>query len=230
MSVIINDNGNVVVVVDPSSNGDGALVRAMKRNKYHRKKKRGTKFKQKTIVSRADGRWSQHHGYNRKRLEDRKKRATSDTTTDDEEKKNAIIHKTRKRSHKAIHNRRHAYFTLSKGAHCIGIKPTRLEEHMRRRLKQAQIKHARLLFVDVRNGHPVRLSPEFINGVTAMVDGLREKVLERMAMFAAHRQSGRSKSPATTTTTTTTTAKPSYMGMMSDLVLALHTIISDAKK
>lgn len=182
------------------------------RNKYRRKKKK-RKFKQKTVLSLEDSRWRQHHGYDRKRLEARKKRAAA-----------AAPAKERKRSHTAIQSRRHAYFTKSKGAHCIGIKPTRLEEHMRRRLRRAQIRHARLLSVDVRNGRPVRLSPEFIKGVIAMVDGLLDKVLQRTALLAAHRQSGRSNSSGAAS------AKPSYMGMMSDLVLALHTIITDAKK
>ena len=146
-------------------------------------------------------------------MEDRKKRA--------EKKPNA---KKRKRSHTAIHNRRHAYFTESAGAHGIGIKPTRLKEHVRRMLARSQKEHALILGLDMRT-QPVRVTPQFMQGIIAMADALREKIIMRTAHFASHRQKGRSKSPSQKAN-----ANPSYMGMVQDLQAAWHTIMQDAKQ
>ena len=71
----------------------------------------------------------------------------------------------------------------------------------------------------------VRITPQFMQGIIAMADALREKIIRRTALFAAHRQKGRSKSPSQKSS-----ANPSYMGMVQDLEAAWFTILNDAKQ
>lgn len=184
---------------------------AAERNKRRRKHPR--KFKSRSVVAPIDKRWTQTIGYDKKRLANRKKRADANPCA-----------KKKRRSHKAIHNNRHNHFTRSEGAHGIGIKPTRLEQHVRDMLQRSQKEHAAILGLELRT-QPVRITPEFMMGVVAMVDGLREEVIKRMALMAAHRQRGRSKNASQKSST-----NPSYMGKLLDVNTAWHTIQHDAKK
>ena len=192
----------------------GGVLAAAARNKKRRKSRQRRKFKARTVEVVADKRWLPHHGYDKRRLAGRKDRA---------EKKPQEAGKKRKRSHRAIHNRRHTFFTESAGRHGIGINHTRLERHVRRMLERSQKEHAAILELEMRR-QKVRVTPQFLQGIVAMTDALREKLIERIALFAACRQSGRSKSPSQKNST-----NPSYMGMLQDLDMAWATIMKDAK-
>jgi len=195
-----------------------ALDAVARNSRRRRRPKKCRKHKGKTVIISADPRVSQHHGYNTNRLRAKRER-------EERKKKDEIGDiKPRKRSHRAIQRNRHIFFTESDGAHCISIKPTRVEAVVRVYLRQFQIEHADLLAIEYRNS-PMKLTIEFMDMLNAMVDALVQKIVKRIAMFAEHRQSGRSKSSMQKKAN----AQPRYMGKITDANNAWGTIVDDAK-